>query len=116
MDTRLGIVIALISIACSGYAFLRWLRPAWRWMVRFIDRADETFNGRPATFDAFGRELYPPIPSLGERMSTLEETVRRAQDDRITALEAGHTDHESRIHRLEGSANITIVTGSDPKV
>lgn len=94
-------IFALLAVVAG---WLRWVRPKWRSATGRIVAALDTIAGREAITDTItGRELAPPLPSIGRRMESVEGSVSRLVEVIESQAEQNQRldNHESRIEQLE---------------
>lgn len=115
-DTLVGIAGGLVVVLGALLAWLRWIRPKVRRAVGRTGAALDTIAGRPPIVDNItGRELAPALPSIGERMASVEQRVDRL----VEVIEGQHRqdvrldDHEHRIEQLENAAIERIATKAE---
>jgi hypothetical protein len=100
-NALLGVAGGLVVLLGALFGWLRWIRPRARRAASRVGAALDTIAGREAIVDNItGRELAPALPSIGERMDTMERTVsllaqqqaHQAVQDREIATLAGRVD------------------------
>jgi hypothetical protein len=110
-DALVGVLGGLVVLLCTLFGWLRWIRPRARRAASRVGAALDTIAGREAIVDNItGRELAPALPSIGERMDTMERTVsllaqqqahQVVQDNEIAEIKVALGNHGDRIQQLE---------------
>jgi hypothetical protein len=110
-STLVGIASALVVVLGAVIGWLRWVRPRARRAASRVGAALDTIAGREAIVDNItGRELAPALPSIGERMDTMERTVsmlaqqqahQAVQDREIAALTGRVENVENDVQQLK---------------
>ena len=135
--------VALASVATAvvlvgGALFGIWVkhgRPRLNTAQQFLNRIDQTINGRPAEYDAYGVEKSAAIPPLVEQQAAtqkqlgeltaavqtlvahtdqiagIQAEVRNAADG-IKNVEARVTDLERRVTDVEHLHQVERITGN----
>lgn len=114
MKDRIDLTAAAATLLGIFVGWITLIRPRWRKFVSRIVAALDTIAGREAVVDSItGRELAPALPSVGQRMDTLEQTVsklveaeiqRQQIDQRVTEAHQRIDLLERRVHGLEDGA------------
>lgn len=110
--------VALASVATAvvlvgGALFGIWVkhgRPRLNTAQQFLNRIDQTINGRPAEYDAYGVEKSAAIPPLVEQQAATQKQLGELtaavqmlieHTDQIASIEAGVKNVDTRVTDLE---------------
>lgn len=123
---RLGdfatLAVAVVVVVGGLAAWLKWVRPKWRVVTRFLGRIDETINGRDPVHDSYGRVTAPAIPPLAEQQSTLQQQMGEltaavstlvSHREEIESIRVDHELTKARVSKLEAAAVERIVTRAE---
>lgn len=105
---RLTVVLsaagALVLVISGSYAaWVRHGRPRLQKVQTFLARIEQTINGRPAEYDAYGREKSAAIPPLADQQARTQEQLGQLTLAVKTLVEHADeiADVKSRVLSLE---------------
>ena len=95
-----GAAVALVGAIGVAWGWFKWALPKLRRAGTVTRKITLTMIGDDALVDPLtGKEVRPAVPGLGDRVGSLEDTVRLLADQHLRIQ-----DHELRITALEIAA------------